>query len=216
MSPEIVRLIVAATGETLFMVAVAAGIGQMFRGQQLCEGFSPRDLWTHCLSVGVTARELARQQHLPIADEAFLAGMIHDIGLLVSLQTDPEKLRTVCERAKVEDRAFCEIEREVCGVDHQELGQALAELWKFPRACQLVAGFHHRPGQLADNSRPLVMLVSIADTLCCNEKHGFYLTANRQVMDVDASDLGLEPALIERVRAAVPALIAEASGVFAG
>ena len=66
-------------------IAVAASLGQMFRGVKLCEEFTARDLWTHCMAVAVTSRELAKQMKLPIADEAFLAGMIHDLGLLVSL-----------------------------------------------------------------------------------------------------------------------------------
>jgi len=57
-------------------LAVAASLGQMFRGGKLCDGFTPKDLWRHCIAVGVAARELARQMKVPVADEAFLAGMI--------------------------------------------------------------------------------------------------------------------------------------------
>src|SRR5690606_35035478 len=42
-------------------IAVAASLGQMFRGVKLCDGFTAKDLWTHCIAVAVTARELARQ-----------------------------------------------------------------------------------------------------------------------------------------------------------
>src|SRR3712207_8921203 len=51
----------------------------------------------------------------------------------VSLQTAPEQIRQVCEAARSSERPFFEIEREIMGVDHQQLGQALAEHWKFPR-----------------------------------------------------------------------------------
>ena len=105
-------------------IAVAASLGQLFRGVKLCEGFTAKDLWTHCVTVAVVARALAKKTTLPIADEAFLAGMIHDIGLLVSLQISPEQLRQVCERSKTEELSFCEIEREVIGVDHQQLAPA--------------------------------------------------------------------------------------------
>src|SRR6266542_2667408 len=71
-------------------IAVAASLGQLFRGVKLCQGFTAKDLWTHCIAVGVAARELARQMKVPIAEEAFLAGMIHDVGMLVSLQVWPE------------------------------------------------------------------------------------------------------------------------------
>src|SRR5438874_5157500 len=74
-------------------IAVAASLGQLFRGAKLCEGFEAKDLWTHCVAVAVAAREMAKQMKAPIADEAFLAGMIHDIGILVFLQLWPELLR---------------------------------------------------------------------------------------------------------------------------
>jgi len=80
-------------------IAVAASLGQLFRGAKLCEKFSAKDLWRHCIAVGVAARDLAKQMKLPMADEAFLAGMIHDVGILISLQLHPEQLRTVCDRA---------------------------------------------------------------------------------------------------------------------
>src|SRR3954451_3241216 len=78
-------------------IAVAASLGQLFRGAKLCDKFTAKDLWRHCIAVGVAARDLAKQMKLPMADEAFLAGMIHDVGLLISLQQTPEQLRTVCD-----------------------------------------------------------------------------------------------------------------------
>src|SRR4051812_49099447 len=55
-------------------IAVAASLGQLFRGVKLCEGFTAKDLWTHCIAVAVAAREMAKQMKAPIADEAFMAG----------------------------------------------------------------------------------------------------------------------------------------------
>jgi HD-like signal output (HDOD) protein len=193
-------------------IAVAASLGQLFRGVKLCEGFTAKDLWTHCVAVGVTAREFAKQLKLPIADEAFLAGMIHDIGIMVSLQTSPEELKKVCERAKNSAEEFCAIEREVMGVDHQQLGMALAETWKFPRPCQLVAGFHHQPNQLADNNRSLVTLVHVADVICAQEGQGFNLTAIHQPLDEQLlKSVGLDSAAVERVRKSIPTLMQSAA-----
>src|SRR6476646_3869441 len=94
-------------------IAVAASLGQLFRGVKLCEKFTAKDLWRHCIAVAVAARDLAKQMKVPMTDEAFLAGMIHDIGILISMQTAPDKLRTVCDRAATEKVDFCELEREI-------------------------------------------------------------------------------------------------------
>jgi HD-like signal output (HDOD) protein len=197
-------------------IAVAASLGQLFRGGKLCEGFVPKDLWTHCIAVGVTARELARQMKLPIADEAFLAGLIHDTGLLVSLQVWPDKLQQACDLAKKSERDFCEVEREITGTDHQQLGQGLAELWKFPRPCQMVAGFHHKPATLGDQHRMLVTLVFIADTLCCRQNRGFNLTALRQKYeDAGILDLKIDPILIDQTANRLDELVNSATAVLA-
>jgi HD-like signal output (HDOD) protein len=195
-------------------IAVAASLGQLFRGVKLCEGFAARDLWTHCIAVAVTARELAKQMKLTVADEAFLAGLIHDVGILVELHVSPEQLRTVCERVKTEGSNFCEVEREIMGVDHQQLGMGLTEQWKFTRSCQLVAGHHHEPTQLTDAHRLLVTLVCVADTMCCHSHQGFDLTAMHQkIEDAGAEDVGLTSAIIEKTTGNLKALIESAKGV---
>src|SRR5690349_22760744 len=103
---SIERAIVLLGLNAIKNIAVAASLGQLFKGAKLCDGFTAKDLWTHCIAVGVAARELARQMKLPVADEAFLAGMIHDVGILISLQSFPEQLRRVCDAAKHSDRSF--------------------------------------------------------------------------------------------------------------
>jgi len=195
-------------------IAVAASIGQLFRAGKLCDGFSAKDLWTHCIAVGVTARDLAKQMKLPIADEAFLAGMIHDVGILLQLQTSPEQLKEVCEKAKTSETDFCELERQVIGIDHQQLGAALAEQWKFPHSCQLVAGHHHNPMGLSDQHRILVALVYVADVICCQSRHGFNLTAFRQTLDPAAlTAAGIDMAAVDRTRARLDELVSVASSV---
>jgi HD-like signal output (HDOD) protein len=195
-------------------LAVAASLGKLFKGVQLGGGFAARDLWTHCISVGVAARDLARQMRVPLVDEAFLAGMIHDVGLLVSLQVFPDKLVEACDRARDENTHFCDIERQMIQMDHQQLGQALCEQWKFPRSCQLVAGYHHRPTQLSDGNRLLVTIVYAADTLCCAAGQGFNLTALRQQMhEGGLSGVGLEQAMLDQTVARLPQLVEECSSI---
>jgi HD-like signal output (HDOD) protein len=197
-------------------IAVAASLGQMFRGAKLCEGFTAKDLWTHCVAVACGARDLAKQAKLPVADEAFLAGMIHDVGLLVSLQVWPEKLRLACDQARVSGRRFIEIEREVLGVDHQQLGQALAEKWNFPRPCQVVAGHHHDLAGAAEMSRAVVAVVAVADSLAATSGLGFTLTRLHDPVDpAIATAVGVTAEHIEATRLRLPELLSAASALSA-
>ena len=195
-------------------IAVAASLGQLFRGVKLCEGYTAKDLWTHCIAVAVTARELARQMKMPFADEAFLAGLIHDVGILVSLHVHPEKLKQVCEKVQKEGGDFCEAERVICGLDHQQLGAGLTEQWKFTRPCQLVAGYHHNPQTLTDNTRVLVSLIHVADVVCAQQKRGFNLTAiHQQLDDAVLADAGVTMAVVDKVRDSLDELVGSAMSV---
>jgi HD-like signal output (HDOD) protein len=210
---SIERAIVLLGLNAIKNIAVSAGLGEMFKGTSLCEGFTARDLWKHCIAVGVAARAIARQMKLPIADEAFLAGMIHDVGLLVSLQVWPQKLRETCDRARA-GGDFCEIERELIGADHQQLGAALTEQWRFPHSCRLVNAYHHRPVALADENRTLVTLVYAADTICCHAGQGFNLTAVRQRLeDAGLESAEIDPLAVERTAQNLDALVSEAAAL---
>jgi HD-like signal output (HDOD) protein len=195
--------------------AVAASMGGMFRASKLCEGFTAKDLWAHCVAVAVTARELARQINPELAEQAFLSGMIHDVGILVSLQLWPEKLRSVCEEAKKSASPFPEIEAKHLGLDHQQLGRALAEQWSFPKPCQLAAGFHHDVSTLFDEGRPLVSIIYAADVICCRSKHGFNLTAFHQTLDGPAAGDVVSADIVADVTAKLDELVCAATPLLA-
>jgi HD-like signal output (HDOD) protein len=193
-------------------VAVAASLGALFAGTAICEGFTGKDLWLHSIAVAVAARDLARATRLSFPDEAFLAALVHDIGLLLALQARPDELRLVCHAVRTGGGDFCNLERQFIGFDHQELGMSLAARWRLPASCQLAAGYHHRPDAgAADRDRPLVSLVRIADTLCCQGGYGFNLTALAQPLDLDAlRPTRVDPLTVDQTRDRLDGLVAEA------
>lgn len=182
-------------------IAVAAGLGALFKGGALYEGFTPAGLWRHCVIVGMTARTLAKRMQLPTAEEAYLAGMIHDIGLLVSLQVWPDQLRMTCNEARRNGGSFIDLERRIVGADHEQLGTGLLEIWKFPKSCVVAAGFHHRPQQAPEALRQLAGLVYVADTLAAQSEGGFALTAAHQPIDAETlQQLAISPEAVEQVQ----------------
>ena len=205
------RAIVVLGTKGVKNIAIAASLGALFEGKPFCDGFAPKDLWVHSIAVAVAARELARTMKLGLADESFLAGLIHDIGMLVSLQVCPEQLREVCNTARQSREDFCAIEQRIIGADHQELGMGLATRWRFPRSVQQVAGFHHRPKQAADPYRHLLALVHVADTLCCQTSYGFNLTGAMQTLENTAlAEMCIDPQAVRQTRENLDALVPEA------
>lgn len=191
-------------------IAISASLAKLFRGGQLCPNFAAKDLWTHSVSVGVSAKMIADELGMGVADEAFLAGLIHDIGVMVELQSDRNKLIDVITRTKIGSDGvpagnMIEIERAVFGADHQQFGRGLCERWKFPKAFALVCGHHHNPIELPSGGRSLAGLIYIADRAAAGVKGGLRLDLPHT--DVDASvmdEVGITHEQLERITQSLP------------
>ncbi|NLX12816.1 MAG: HDOD domain-containing protein [Phycisphaerales bacterium] len=196
-------------------IAISASISRLFTTEKISDKFNARDIWKHSVAVGVVTREFCcRIGKKAFAEEAFLAGLIHDLGLLIERQAFPEQLSDVIRSICKNNRPICEVEMEMLGADHQSLGSALAAKWKFPRPLQAVLGYHHRIESLAEDQRLLPTLVYIADTLACHERIGFYLTGDEQdVDDVLLETVGLSEADFGEVREQLPEYIQSAESM---
>jgi len=197
-------------------IAISASISRLFTAEKLSDNFSARDLWKHSVAVGVATRLFCSLiGKRAFAEEAFLAGLIHDLGMLIERQAFPDALSEVIQVAsKDSDRPFCDIEKEILGTDHQALGAALAAKWKFPRPLQSVLGYHHTIENLSEEHRLLPTIVYAADTLCCHERIGFHLTGEEQPLtDTLLESVGLTETDLDNVREELPEQIASAETV---
>jgi len=159
-------------------IAIAASISRMFKGAAAMESFTARDLWCHSVAVGVVAKKITQVAgNVGGVDEMFLAGLIHDLGLLMERQAFGDQLNEVIRRTMAGEGNFLDLERQIIGATHQEFGEALTTRWKFPRHLRAAVGFHHQPESLAPELQRIGMIIACADTLCCQEQIGFYLTA---------------------------------------
>ncbi len=183
-------------------IAVAASLVKLFRGGELGQAFSARDLWTHSIAVATGARQVAVTLGLGLPDEAFLAGLMHDIGVVVELQYDRQKLLKVVESLQADSKGvpkneMLTIEREVYGADHQMFGEALSRKWKFPQTLSMAAGHHHDPMSLPPEQRLLPSIVHIADHIAAQRGMGFRL----DLITTDIGDDVLDVAKLTREQA---------------
>jgi HD-like signal output (HDOD) protein len=158
-------------------IAIAASLAKLFRGGDLTPSFSAKDLWTHGHATAICSKMLADALRMGLSDEAFLAGLIHDIGIMVEMQYDRNKLIEVFEKigdtVGVPTGSMIEAENSILGANHQDFGAGLCEKWKFPKTFAAVTGYHHRPLEIAAENRTLVCLVHIADRIAAEVAGGF-------------------------------------------
>jgi len=197
-------------------IAIAASLAKLFRGGKIAENFDARDLWSNAIASATATRLLAQKVSLGLPDEAFLAGLIHDLGIMVEIQAKRAQFVQVLERVAADPSiTFRDAETEIIGANHEQFGQALCKLWKFPVNFQYVTGFHHRPMELSDNHRALTGLVYVADLITKNLGIGFTMgTEQNEIDPALLEELNLTNATIEEVTAQLPEAIDEAKAIF--
>lgn len=154
---------------TTSMVNAFAG---RIAGKQLTE------FWRHSFGVGVLAKHILYNSGEDSRREAFIAGILHDMGRLVFMQMDVDTFtRFYYEELRALD---LKAEEETFGIDHQQLGRLLAEKWNFPERLVAVIGGHHTPMD-AVGPRSLTASVHLADllahTLNIGSSGTFYVAA---------------------------------------
>ena len=198
-------------------IAVAASLTRLFRGPQAGRLKEIDGLWDHAVAVGVAARALAVRTQVTTPDEAQLAGVLHDLGIVVALQGDFPHFRTVIEQAVAEPaRAFRDVEREVMTVDHQQLGAALCEAWNFPPQLVNVCLHHHDPLSLPEEERALPALVHVADVLAAQAGIGLSRTVEHAEPDPEVlALLRLSEGALAAVRDGLAAEVRETMALMA-
>jgi putative nucleotidyltransferase with HDIG domain len=195
-------------------IALAASLSRLFRPGTVSTRFASRDLWTHCIAVGVCTRLLA-QASFGHVEEAFVGGLVHDMGLLIEFQLFPEKLKAVAERCEAQPQDFRAVERELIGGDHQAFGAALAAKWKFPSGLRCAISRHHNPDNLKPELKRAVTAVRLADTICCQNELGFYLTAQTQeITDELLGYVGVTEQQVADLLETLPERIRETEQIF--
>jgi putative nucleotidyltransferase with HDIG domain len=197
-------------------IAIAASLAKLFRGGEVNAHFSARKLWTHSAATATAAKMIADKIRLGMPDEAFLAGLMHDIGVMVEMQYDRHKLISVLEQLEIDPAGvpandMIEIERQIFSADHQEFGAGLCRKWKFPRSLALVTGFHHNPFDLPSEERTLALIVYVADRVAAKcEDAGYRLDISDETIAPEAlAELDLTESDIAEILEALPAQLSD-------
>lgn len=121
-------------------------------------------LQRHGLLVGAIARRIAGTEKRQ-ADDAFMAGILHDIGKLVLLNHQPELADQVQAEARHSCRPEHEVESGLMGFTHAEIGGYLLGLWGLPYPIVEAAANHHAPGRVRSPGRDVMLAVYVANQL---------------------------------------------------
>jgi HD-like signal output (HDOD) protein len=126
-------------------------------------GFSFDAEQEHSMLTAKVARRLVPGPRL--SRNAFTAALLHDIGNLILAVCKPEEFKKVMTSCKNTDRPAHEIEAELMGVTHAEVGAYLLGLWRLPHNIVEAVAFHHNPSAALERSFDVPTTVSVANAL---------------------------------------------------
>ena len=126
-----------------------------------------KDFWRHNMEVAVIAGELARHIRGLQPEEAFVCGLMHDLGILFFIQELPEQYKSVLSQIRA-GKNIEAAELEIMGMTHSEAGSKIAHAWRLPQIIQDSIAFHHlRDGGLPESSSPEIWrIVNLAHRFC--------------------------------------------------
>lgn len=125
--------------------------------------FEPEQLQEHARKVASAARALAGKSAW--ADDALLAGLLHDIGYWVLVQECPQEMGQAVALSKERGISLVEAEREVLDATHAEVGAYLLGLWGLPYPMLEAVAYHHAPKLAQQTEFDLLAAVAVAQTL---------------------------------------------------
>ncbi len=129
--------------------------------------FSIDRLWRHSTEVARSAKQIALWQtdDTALAEMAFTAGLMHDIGKVVLASNFDEQYRGAQSLARKQELPLCEVEKEIFGATHGEIGAYLLGLWGMPVDLLEVAALHHQPTRSINKNFTALTAVHVANAL---------------------------------------------------
>lgn len=146
-------------------LALTVHVARVFREGEGHGPYRREQLWNHLVSVASAARLVARITGRGDPDNAYLGGLLHDLGLILIDQHMHQRFCTIIDQLD-ESTPTIEIEQRLLGLDHTEIGANVAAHWRLPEVVQICARFHHAPEQHEGEHAAELRCVALANYMC--------------------------------------------------
>jgi putative nucleotidyltransferase with HDIG domain len=128
-------------------------------------GMDPATFWRHALGTAFVSQHCAQRLAMANTEKLYLAGLLHDIGILVNALLFEAAFHRALAVAQSSETPLEEVEQQVLGFSHAESGRVLADLWHLPADVSGAIEFHHHPLN-GDADPEVTAVIYLADLLC--------------------------------------------------
>lgn len=192
--------------ENIRSFILMAGIFETADQSRMPRGFSLEKLWEHGMRVGEFAKRITalESEDKRLIDDAYTAGLLHDIGLLILATKMPEPFAQTLRLTEDANMSLLKAEKQVFGATHAEIGGFLLDLWGLPEAIVEAISYHLYPSATPDKAYEIVedpdafttiTAVHVANYLCEDQDVMVQDTAKAEIDNVHLEEIGLSDRL---------------------
>lgn len=166
-------------------------------------GVSPQSFFSYVLSVAAACESIAKAVDYRSPEEAFIAGLLHDVGVLFFLHHYPKEYARVVKR-EVRASSLSEAEEAVFGINHAEVGGYLAETWSLPEYIARSISAHHSGAHLSEEDT-LNQIVALAVLITGDRYSGYESELEDRLGQIKrlSGMLGLEKEVVDEISSSI-------------
>lgn len=174
--------------DTIKSLVVSESVFQVFNDASYANSVDLRLFWQHSLETALLARGIAEKMRYPHQEEAYLAGLLHDIGRLALVTASPQEYtRSFLDQ---DDELLCAFEQSTLHVSHPQVGSWLIENWDLDSFMADSVLYHHESMARLESAHPLVRIVRLAHRLSCHNTDDLDINEAGGLYGITSADLG--------------------------
>jgi putative nucleotidyltransferase with HDIG domain len=141
--------------------------------------FESGELWQHSLITAVAAKWLAKKLKYSSPEEAYTAGLLHDLGKLILDQFVFSNYNVILSLVEQQRLPIWKVEDKLLGINHAYVGGKIAEHWSYPAALADAISFHHNPAE-AKTNKSLAAIINLANAFSKDyQEHKFHVVEDQ-------------------------------------
>jgi HD-like signal output (HDOD) protein len=157
------RAVVVLGFKTLGEIVILASSSKLLDKTLKGYGLAPDELWRHSLAVAFGSKIIANRKKNELANDAYIAGLLHDAGKLILEPFVLERKAIFDHHTETDGRSLHKAEKTILGFDHAEIAGIMCKKWNFPEPIYNAIRFHHYPYKITNNE--LAFITYTADKI---------------------------------------------------